>query len=228
MLLQNRLALWQNARIHRYLWSIPAVSHWLWPNGIHAHNQPYPAGTRGERGDGSWCQRSTAREEGMRLEEIRMPTGLRRANGEGGTPYGLQRIIPLEELPTGTRILNMRALPEIKVVSKFPGACRATHGVIPFCWCVPLLAHYRPIIRYPSSKRSQNIFGNYLDIGMCSPYTLTAPMADLLGWEVSLHTSPDLRSHRSGLCTVSFPSPSNNFNYVTFSCNVCVGSLPRK
>src|SRR5216683_6977569 len=104
MLLQNRRALWQNAHIHRHLWSIPAVSPLLWPNDIHAHSHTSPAGTRGEGGDGAWCQRSTAGEEGMRLEEIGMPTGLGRANDEGGPPYGLERIIPLEELPTETRI----------------------------------------------------------------------------------------------------------------------------
>src|SRR3989442_817049 len=99
MFVQHRLALWQSARIRSYLWSIPAVSHWLWPHGSHAHDQPDPAGTRGERGDGSWCQRSTARAEGLRLEEIGVLTRLGRPNDEGGPPYGLERIIPLEELP---------------------------------------------------------------------------------------------------------------------------------
>jgi len=72
-----------------------------------------------------------AREEGMRLEEIGMSAGLGRPNDEGGPPYGLERIIPLEELPTATRILDVCALPEIKFILKFPGAGRAAHGVIP-------------------------------------------------------------------------------------------------
>jgi len=41
-------------------------------------------------------------------------------------------------------------LPHIKLVMKFSGARRAAHGLIPFGWCVPLLAHDRPIIRHPS------------------------------------------------------------------------------
>ena len=72
-----------------------------------------------------------AGEEGMRLQEIRMLAGLGRPNDEGVTPYGLERIIPLEELPTATRILDVCALPEIKFILKFPGAGRAAHGVIP-------------------------------------------------------------------------------------------------
>ncbi len=86
----------------------------------------------------------------------------------------------------------MRALPEIKVVMKFPGACRAAHGVIPFCWCVPLLAHDRPIIRYPSLKRSQNVFAICLDIAMCSPYNLFAPFGRPSPWKVSIGTGPNL------------------------------------
>ena len=91
-----------------------------------------------------------AGEEGMRLEEIGMSAGLGRPNDEGGPPYGLERIIPLEELPTATRILDVCALPEIKFILKFPGAGRAAHGVLPFGWCVPLRIHGRPIIRHLS------------------------------------------------------------------------------
>jgi hypothetical protein len=111
----------------------------------------------------------------MRLEEIGMLAGLGRPNAQGSRAYGLQRIIPLEELTTGTRILDMRALPQIKLVMKFPCACRAAHVVIPLCCCIPLLAHCRLIIRNSSSKRLQNIFVICLDIGMRSPYTLSAP-----------------------------------------------------
>jgi hypothetical protein len=108
----------------------------------------------------------TAREEGLRLDEIGMLAGLGWANAQVSRAYGLQRIIPLEELATGTSILDMRALPQIKLVIKFPCACRAAHVVIPFCCCVPLLAHGCLIIRNPSSKRSQNICIICLDIGM--------------------------------------------------------------
>src|SRR5437879_4830910 len=104
MRVQNRPSLWQNAHIHRHLWSIPAASPLLWPNGIHAHNHTDPAGTRGKGGDGSWCQRSTAREEGIRLKEIRMLTRVGRPNRPSRMGERLGSIIPLEELPTGTPI----------------------------------------------------------------------------------------------------------------------------
>src|SRR6266446_5638789 len=132
---------------------MPAASYLLWPNGSHVHNPTDPASRQGERGDGSWCQRSTVREEGIRLEEIGMLTRLGRPNKPGRMGERLGSIIPLEELTTGTRILDMHALPHIKVVGKFPGASRAAHGLIPFCWCIPLLVHGRPIIRHLSCKR---------------------------------------------------------------------------
>ena len=103
-------------------------------------------GTRRDRGDVSCCQRSTAREEGLRLAEIGMLAGLGWANAHGSSAEGLQWVIPLEELSTGTPILNMRALPEIKVMIKFTATCRAAHGVIPFRCCVPLLTYSCPII----------------------------------------------------------------------------------
>src|SRR2546425_12272176 len=96
MLVQHRHALGQSARVQRYLWSMPAVSPCLWSNGMHAHNHTDLAGTRGERGDGSWCQRSTAREEGMRLEEIGMSAGLGRPNDEGGPPRSEERRVGKE------------------------------------------------------------------------------------------------------------------------------------
>ncbi len=192
MLVQNRRALWQSARIHRHLWSIPAVSYLLLPNGIHAHSPTSQAGTQGERGDLSCCQRSMAREEGMRLEEIGMPTGLGQANAQGSRADGLQRIIPLEELTTGTPILDMGALPEIKVVMKFPGACRAAHCVILFCCCVPLLAHCRQIIRNSSSKRSQIFSSSTVDFPIHSSYILSAPFGRPSPWKVSIGTGPDL------------------------------------
>ena len=157
MLVQNRFALWQSARIHSYLWSMPATSPLLWPNGMHEHSPKYQKGIRRERCAFSWCQRSTARAEGLRLEEVGMLTRLGRPNKPRSMGERLGSIIPLEELPTGTPILDMGALSQIKVVRKFPGAGRAAHGVIPFGWCVPLLVHGRPIIRHLSSKRSQNI-----------------------------------------------------------------------
>jgi len=79
-------------------------------------------------------------------------TRLGRPNKPSSMGERLGKIIPLEELTTGTPILDMRALSQIKVVSKFPGAGRAAHGLIPFCWCVPLLAHDCPIIRHSSLK----------------------------------------------------------------------------
>jgi hypothetical protein len=135
---------------------------------LHAYCHSYQEVTKGERGDVSCRQRSTAREEGLRLDEIGMLAGLGWANAQVSRAYGLQRIIPLEELATGTSILDMRALPQIKLVIKFPCACRAAHVVIPFCCCVPLLAHGCLIIRNPSSKRLQNICIICLDIGMRS------------------------------------------------------------
>jgi len=60
-----------------------------------------------------------------------MLAGLGRANAQGSRAYGLQRIIPLEAWTTETPILDMRALPEIKFVMKFPCACRAAHFAIP-------------------------------------------------------------------------------------------------
>ena len=160
MLVQHRLALGQSARIQRYLWSMPAVSHCLWSNGSHAHNHTDLAGTRRERGDCSWCQRSTARAEGFRLEEIRVLTRLGRPNKPS------------------------------RVVGKFPGASRAAHGLIPLCWCVPLLAYDRPSIRHSSSKRLQNIFVISLDIGMCSSYNIFAPMVTFSLCVVSLRQAP--------------------------------------
>jgi hypothetical protein len=91
-----------------------------------------------------------ARAEGIRLEEIGMLTRLGRPNKPRSMGERLGSIIPLEELSTGTPILDMRALPHIKVVMKFSGARRATHGVLPFGWCVPLRIHGRPIIRHLS------------------------------------------------------------------------------
>jgi hypothetical protein len=113
--------------------------------------------------------------ESIRLEGIGMLTRLGRPNKPSRMGERLGSIIPLEELTTGTPILDMHALPHIKVVGKFPGASRAAHGLIPFCCCVPLLAYDRPIIRDPSSKRSQNIFVICLDIGIRSPYNFFAP-----------------------------------------------------
>src|SRR5438128_4337565 len=54
------------------------------------------------------------------------------------------------------------------------------------------LAHDRPIIRYPSLKRSQNVFAICLDIAMCSPYNLFAPFGRPSPWKVSIGTGPDL------------------------------------
>src|SRR6266581_6193566 len=135
---------------------MPAASYLLWPNGSHVHNHTDPAGTRGERDDLSCRQRSTVRAEGLRLEEIGVLTRLGRPNKPSSMGERLGSIIPLEELPTGTPILDMGALSQIKVVRKLPGAGRAAHGVLPFGWCIPLLVHDRPTIRHPSSKRSQN------------------------------------------------------------------------
>ena len=145
-------------------------------HGIHAHNPTSQAGTRRERGDGSWCQRSTVRAEGLRLEEVGVLTRLGRPNKPSSMGERLGSIIPLEELPTGTPILDMRALSQIKVVRKFPGAGRAAHGLIPFGWCVPLLAYGRLIIRHLLSKRSQNFSVIFLDIGIRFPYTFFAPI----------------------------------------------------
>jgi|GEM_PF-5430120 len=82
-----------------------------------------------------------------------MLAGLGRANAPGSRAYGLQRIIPLEAWTTGTPILYMRILPEIKFVMQFACACWAAHFVIPLFCCVPLLSHCRPIIRDTSYKR---------------------------------------------------------------------------
>ena len=149
----HRLALGQSARMQRYLWSMPAASPLLWPNDMHAHSPKYQQGIRRERCAFSWCQRSTARAEGLRFEEVRVLTRLGRPNQPSSMGERLGSIIPLEELPTGTPILDMRALSQIKVVRKFPGAGRAAHGLIPFGWCVPLLAYGRLIIHHLSSKR---------------------------------------------------------------------------
>jgi hypothetical protein len=81
-------------------------------------------------------------------------------------------------------------------------------SVIPFGWCVSLLAYDRLIIRHSSSKRLQNIFVISLDISMRSPYTLFTPMADFLPWKVSLTTGPDLPPDRSGLCCVPLRLPA--------------------
>src|SRR2546426_3857679 len=178
-------------------------------HGIHAHNPTSQAGTRRERGDGSWCQRSTVRAEGLRLEEVGVLTRLGRPNKPSSMGERLGSIIPLEELPTGTPILDMRALSQIKVVRKFPGAGRAAHGLIPFGWCVPLLAYGRLIIRHLLSKRSQNFSVIFLDIGIRFPYTFFAPMVDFLPWKVSLTTGPDLPPDGSGLRCVSSSSPSH-------------------
>jgi hypothetical protein len=149
-------------------------------------------------------------------------TRLGRPNQPSRMGERLGSIIPLEELPTGTRILDMRTLSQIKVVMKCSGARRAAHGLIPFCWCVPLLAHGHPIIRNRSLKRLQNIFVICLDIGMRSPYTLCAPMVDFLSWEVSLQTGPDLTPDRSGLCCVSLRSPSTKLDL----CVLFIQHLP--
>src|SRR5882724_314855 len=127
MLVQNRCALWRSARIHSYLWSMPATSPLLWLNGMHEHSQKDQACTKGKRGDLSCWQRSMARAEGLRLEEIGVLTRLGRSNKPSSMGERLGSIIPLEELPTGTPILDMGALSQIKVMSKFPGAGRAAH-----------------------------------------------------------------------------------------------------
>src|SRR6266446_1808285 len=106
---------------------MPAASYLLWPNGSHVHNPTDPASRQGERGDGSCYHRSTVREEGIRLEDIGMLTRLGRPNKPSSMGERLGSIIPLEELTTGTPILDMGALSQIKVVSKFPGAGRAAH-----------------------------------------------------------------------------------------------------
>jgi hypothetical protein len=150
-----------------------------------------------------------------------MLTRLGRPNKPSSMGERLGSIIPLEDLPTGTRILDMHALPHIKVVMKFSGASRAAHGVIPFCWCVPLLAHAHPIIRHLFSKRSQKISVICLDIGIRSPYNFFAPIVDFLSWEVPLRTGPDLPPDGSGLRSVTFESLCNNLDCATFSCTVC-------
>ena len=140
-----------------------------------------PAGRQGERGDGSCYHRSTVREEGIRLEEIGMLTGLGRPNKPGRMGERLGSIIPLEELTTGTPILDMRTLPHIKLVMKFSGARRAAHGPIPYAGVSPSSLMTAQLYAIPHRKGCK-IFLLFLLTSACVPPTIS-----LLLWSTLSH-----------------------------------------
>ena len=161
-----------------------------------------------------------ARAEGLRLEEIGVLTRLGRPNKPSSMGERLGSIIPLEELPTGTPILDMGALSQIKVVRKFPGAGRAAHGVLPFGWCIPLLVHDRPIIRHPSSKRSQNFSPLAVDFLLCSPYTLYRSFWSTFTLEGLYRHRPRSSHMDRGFVVSPYDLPAPNFTCVTFSSSI--------
>jgi hypothetical protein len=58
-------------------------------------------------------------------------TGFGRPNAERSIAEGLARIIPLEELTARTFIIDVQAVSQIKMVTKFDFTCWAVHRLFP-------------------------------------------------------------------------------------------------
>ncbi len=88
------------------------------------------------------------REEGLRIPQFSVLTGFGRPNAERSIAEGLARIIPLEELTARTFIIDVQAVSQIKIVTKFDFTCWAVHRLVPVKNDVHLLGYSVPFISY--------------------------------------------------------------------------------
>jgi hypothetical protein len=73
------------------------------------------------------CTGAVTWEEGSRISQFGMLARLGLSNDERSGGYGMDRLIPLEELSARTVIIHMRAVSQIKLVIKCDSACGAAH-----------------------------------------------------------------------------------------------------
>jgi len=73
------------------------------------------------------CRRAATGEQGIRISQVSVLTGLGRPNGERSGGYSPDRLIPLEELAARTVIIHMRAMSQIEWMPKLASACWAVY-----------------------------------------------------------------------------------------------------
>jgi hypothetical protein len=78
-----------------------------------------------------WRRFLRKRHTRIRFEKIGVLAGLGWADAQQRRGECSDGVIPLEALTTGTQILDMRALRQIALVTKYDVAGWAAHGVLP-------------------------------------------------------------------------------------------------